>query len=127
MLMCGEDQERRRGYGPGQEVAGLRATPAGYGANHQIFGESLGEYHLRTVAYQDGRDVAGKLPGTAADAGSYESDSGRGPVFHDRENYLRDFDGGVEVHAERRLAVNPAGRDGYGVDGRPSLSVHRKH
>ena len=58
----------------------------------------------------DRRDVARELSGAAADAGADGGDSGEDAGLDDRADVVRDFDGGIALHAEWRAAADAAGR-----------------
>ena len=55
---------------PARKLLDYVAAAAGWRSEHQVSGEPLGEYYVRTIQDQDRRNVARKLSGVAADAGS---------------------------------------------------------
>ena len=108
LLLPGPGEEGRLGHRSGAQAAGLRAPAARRRHQHEVPGEPLGEHHVRPVADADRGDVAGELSGTAADAGADRGDSGEDAGLDDRAHVVRDLDGGVALHAERRAAADAA-------------------
>src|SRR6185295_4530723 len=85
----------------GAKTTGIHALTSRCRAESEISGESLGEYYLRPLAYQDGRDVTRKFSGIADYAGDGCGNPGQATGVNDLANRVCHFDGGIALYAER--------------------------